>query len=79
MDTPNKDFFGQPLEIGDYVVTAWNTVGEPSVSLYKIMGFTDSNVRVVRVEAKKPKVAHRRAKNLVKVDPALVTFRTLQK
>lgn len=74
----HKDFFGQVLEVDDFVISGWNISGEPSIALYKILDFTSNSIKVVRVGSKKPKPAHRRAKNLVKIDPSLVTYRQLR-
>lgn len=85
------DFFGQPIEIGDYVTAA---VGgdNKEIDLYQIKEFhymvfkrhsySDETGRIVKLKLQRQKMKRqmlstRPASNCVKVDPKLITFMRL--
>ena len=70
---PPRDFLGQELSIGDYVIAGQGH----ELSLYEVLRITPKMVRVVKYNAqtsnaKKGKLRY--SKELLKVDSSLVTF-----
>lgn len=83
----HTDFFEQELEIGDYVVsTTWNN-GE--FSCWKIIETTPRMLRIVNLMNKRRKKYGatakakpgelRYGKQMIKMDPELITFHLLKK
>ena len=90
MENEHKDYFGQPLEVGDYVMSGLISDDRPSIAIYKILDFeyvdlgsfnTDYQLHVIihRLGTQKRSKATRHVKNVMKIDPALATFKELSK
>ena len=83
-----KDYFGQPLKVGDYVAAAWTAKYEPTLAIYEIKRFSyvlyrskNETKRLVTLELLRlgtSATAERKADNVIKIDPALLTFKTLK-
>lgn len=74
-----KDFFGQPIKLGDKVLSSFVAYRTPQFALYEVIGFNPRTVKVIRLGTKKPKPAARSPENLYVVDKKLLTLRGLLK
>jgi hypothetical protein len=74
------DYLGQPIKIGDYVVTAF---GSPQsvIAIFKVVNAAKDRkqIKVIRLESKTEKVVAKYASDTIKVDPQMVTFKQLIK
>lgn len=72
-----QDYFGQELEIGDYVLGA----DRHDINVYMIINITPKMVRIVKPEAQtrqEQKGVLRYSNQLYKVTPELATFHILK-
>ena len=70
--TEHYDFMGQPLAVGDYIVTQDSHYIQ--LRCWKITSFTPKNVRLALVMPGSTKTSLRTAEAMCKIDPELVTM-----
>lgn len=72
-----QDFFGQDIEIGDFVLGAQGH----ELQIYKVIKITPKMIRIVNINAQTHKAKKgklRYAKELAKVDGKLATFHVMK-
>jgi 3-hydroxyacyl-CoA dehydrogenase len=72
-----EDYLGQPLKYGDYVIAAYSAPPD-QLATFQVVKVNEKTIRIRRLGAKKAKGFYRYGKDVVKVDPKLLTLQALK-